>query len=280
MSLQRLKRALPASVRRFGRAAFEFGRGGIADGIEWLKGERRPLTPPRRLWHLIGSGRMDFHGSGAELREFLIAHGLRPHHRVLDVGCGLGRLAIALTPYLSESGGFEGFDIMPAVIRWCRRITAAYPNFRFQLVDVKSDRYHRAGGLEAASFRFPYADQSFDFVVLTSVFTHLMPTDMENYLGETARVLKPGGKALLGFYLLSPAKRAQIAAGGGALGFPHEGDGYWAELPQEPEAAIAYDEARILALADAFGLDIAASYPGEWAARPIHSQDVLIARRR
>jgi len=275
-----LKRALPAPVRRLGRTAYETLRGGLADTVEWLKGERRPLTPPRRLWHLIGSGRMDFHGSGAELREFLIQQGLRPDHRVLDVGCGLGRLAIALTPYLSDKGGFDGFDIMPRVIRWCRKITAAYPNYRFQLVDVQSDRYHRAGETRAASFRFPYEDARFDFVVLTSVFTHLMPADMENYLAETARVLKPGGKALLGFYLLSDAKRAEIAGGGGALAFPHGGDGYWAELAEEPEAAIAYDEARILKLIAADGMEVAAAYPGEWAVKPIHSQDVLIVRKR
>jgi len=280
MSLTGLKRALPSPVRRFGRAAYELGRGSLLDAADWARGRRRPLTPPRRLLYLIGSGRMDFHGSGDLLREFLIQNGLEPDHRVLDVGCGLGRLGVALTPFLSARGGYDGFDIMPAVIGWCRHITAARPNFRFQLVDVKSDRYRRGGSGAAAAFRFPYADASFDWVVLTSVFTHLRPADMRNYLSETARVLKPSGRALLSYYLMSEARRTELAKGLSTLTFAHRGEGFWAELPELPEAAIAYDEAEVLGLIEGAGLELAARYDGQWASAPLHSQDVLIATRR
>lgn len=275
-----LKRALPAPVRQFGRAAYETVRGSLADAAEWAGGKRRPLTPPRRLWHLIGSGRMDFHGSADLLRGFLIENGLTPDDHVLDVGCGLGRMAVALVPYLSARGGYDGFDIMPAVIRWCRTITRSHPNFRFKLVDVSSDRYHRGGAAAASAFVFPYAEASFDYAFVGSVFTHMFPADMKNYLAEIARVLKPGGRAAISYYLIDPERRAELARGESALSFQHRGDGYWAEMADLPEAAIAYDKDEVLALIDRHGLDIAASYYGQWPTTKLHSQDVLIVRKR
>jgi len=280
MSAAPLKRALPPAVRQLARTAYETVRGSLVDAAEWAAGRRRPLTPPRRLWHLIGSGRMDFHGSGDQLRDWLIEQGLTPDDRVLDVGCGLGRLGVALTGYLSPRGGYDGFDIMAPVIAWCRRAFAAYPNFRFQLVDVKSRRYHKGGGAPASGFVFPYGDASFDLVVLGSVFTHLMPDDMRNYLAEVARVTKPGGRCVISYYLMSAARRSDIDRGGGAFSFRHRGDGYWAEDAALPEAAIAYDDAEIAALFAANGLEIAARFDGQWSTAPIHSQDVLVGRKR
>ncbi|HEV2532393.1 class I SAM-dependent methyltransferase [Phenylobacterium sp.] len=274
-----MKRALPPAVRQLGRTAYEFARGSLVDAAEWASGRRRPLTPPRRLWHLIGSGRMDFHGSGDLLREWLIEQGMTPDDRVLDVGCGLGRLAVALSGYLSPRGGYDGFDIMPPVIAWCRRAFAAYPNFRFQLVDVKSRRYRKGGAAQASAFVFPYADSAFDLVFLGSVFTHLMPDDMANYLGEVARVMKPGARCAISYYLMSPTRRAEVERGGGVLSFRHRGDGYWAEDASLPEAAIAYDDAEIAALFEALGLEIVARYDGQWSTAPLHSQDVLIGRK-
>lgn len=267
------------AARRAARWTLELCRGTALDALEALAGRRRPLTPPRRLWHLIGSRSMDFHGSGAEFRDFLIQNGLQPGHKVLDVGCGLGRLAVALTGYLDADGAYEGFDIMPTAIRWCRHITAAHPNFRFRLVDLQSDRYHRSGAAPASRFVFPYPDDSFDFVVLASVFTHLLPADIKNYLAEIARVLRPGGRCSISWFLLTPQTRKALAAGNSLYSFAHAGDGYWAEDPLLPEAAIAFDEAGVLALYDALGFDIAARFPGLWPGAPISSQDIVIAAK-
>ena len=77
----------------------------------------------------IGSG--DFKEQGIRQLDHLIEYcHLHPDHRVLDVGCGIGRTAIALTDYLSSSGSYEGFDIVPKGIDWCQKhIAAKYPTF-------------------------------------------------------------------------------------------------------------------------------------------------------
>jgi SAM-dependent methyltransferase len=222
----------------------------------------------------------DFHASGAEFRDFLVWHGLKPDHRVLDVGCGLGRVAVALTGYLGPAGAYEGFDIMPVAIRWCRKITAAYPNFRFRLADVRSRRYRPGGRQPASGYAFPYPDAAFDFVVLTSVFTHMLPADMQRYLDEIARVLEPGGRAAISYYLMTPERRAAADQGLGALAFPHRLDGCWIELADEPEAAVAYDEADVLAALAARNLAIDTRYEGTWATTPEQSQDVFVVEKR
>jgi len=56
--------------------------------------------------------------------------------RVLDIGCGSGRVAVPLTGYLC-AGFYEGFDVDAEMIAWCRReIGARYTAFGFEVIDV------------------------------------------------------------------------------------------------------------------------------------------------
>jgi len=261
------------------RAMAAFARGGVLDIADDLSGRRPPLTPPRRLWSLVTTGANDFHTSGKDFRDLLVAYGLKPHHHVLDVGCGIGRLAVPLTGYLDAAARYEGFDIMPAAIRWCARVTAAHPNFRFQLADVHSDRYHPRGRFRAKDYRFPYESETFDFVALGSVFSHLLPDDLSNYLREIARVLRPGGRAVISCYLLNDRKRAAIAQGRAALSFGHAGPGFWAEFAELPEAAVAYEEDWMLALYAACGLQVVHNLEGVWAVQPVQGQDVIVSSK-
>lgn len=273
------KRLLPRPLRAGARTAYEVLRGGVLDTLDALAGRRVPFTPPRRLWSLVTASSNDFHASGANLREFLIENGLEPEHHLLDVGCGIGRLAVPLLPYLGPKGAYDGFDIMPVAIRWCRRISLRHPNFRFRLVDLKSDRYRPGGTGEASAFVFPYETGTFDFVVLSSVFTHLLPDDMTNYLSEIARVLKPGGRCVISYYLMTPERRARVATGVSAFTFAHRGKGYWAEVADLPEAAIAYDDEEVLAAYAMRSLRILRRFDGEWPDSPVQSQDILLAEK-
>lgn len=116
---------------------------------------------------------------------------------MLDVGCGSGRMALPLTGYLNSEGRYAGFDISQKAIAWCQEhITSAHPNFQFEVSDIYNSLYNPKGKYQSLDFRFPYPDASFDVVFLTSVFTHMFPPDVEHYLDEISRVLKPGGRCL------------------------------------------------------------------------------------
>ena len=96
----------------------------------WIDPEN--LVPPQGLI-FIGAG--DFIKIGEEFARYFIELGqLEPNEKVLDVGCGIGRMALPLTKYMSQQGEYWGFDIVKDGINWCaKRYTRLFPNFNFHI---------------------------------------------------------------------------------------------------------------------------------------------------
>jgi SAM-dependent methyltransferase len=247
------------------------------DVADRLTGRADRLTPPRRL-DTVGDS--DFIATGEEFLGHLVRLcGLRPDHAVLDVGCGIGRMARPLARHLSPAGSYDGFDVDRAAIDWCRRRYRRLGNFRFLHADLRNGRYNAAGTGSAAAYRFPYADARFDVVLAASVFTHLVQDEAERYLAEIARVLRPGGRALVTFFLLDDAARAAIRAGRARFAF-READGPMAVVDERlPEEAVAYDERWVRARLQGCGLTIAGIHHGSWSGRDAHTsfQDIVVA---
>jgi SAM-dependent methyltransferase len=256
------------------------------------------LLPPSEMIEYVGSGSdlATFQSIGRHFLGHFVDHGgLKPHHHVLDVGCGIGRMAIPLTGYLNAQGRYEGFDIVPKGVAWCQQnITPRFPNFRFQLADVWNEFYHPAGRWRARAYRFPFASRTFDFCYLTSVFTHMLPRDLDRYLSEVSRVLKPGGRCLITFFLHSPAVAANIRTGACAfklpyrVGKPHQAIGAdpeygncQTETIEEPERVVAYEENWVYDLFEKYGLTVdRPPLYGHWSGRSGPSfQDLLTATK-
>jgi SAM-dependent methyltransferase len=237
------------------------------------------LVPPRRLDFV---GHSDFVETGDEFLTHLVElAGLQPEDRVLDVGCGIGRMARPLAGYLAPQGSYDGFDVDRRGIGWCRRRYRRHANFRFRVADLYNRRYNPAGAHSAAEYRFPYDDGSFDVVLCASVVTHLLEGEADHYLAEIARVLAPGGRALITFFVLDGDSRAAIAQGRAGLPFL-DADGEVAVVSEDvPEEAVAYDQAWMIDALGRNGLDFDSVHPGSWSghqgARSF--QDLVVARR-
>ena len=252
------------------------------DSVDLLLGRRDMLTPPRRLALLAGGG--DSQKIGEEfLRYFIELGSLKPNEKVLDIGSSIGRMAAPLTKYLDENGSYEGFDIVIEGVDWCKRkISPRYPNFHFQLADVFNKNYNPEGKYRAAEYRFPYKKESFDFVFLTSVFTHMLPHDIENYISEIARVLRKDGRCLITFFLLNKESLKHIETKKSTLDLKFVFDEYRTIDKDTPEAAIAYEEQFIRGFYDKYGLIIKEpTYYGSWSGRKefLSYQDIIIATR-
>ncbi len=104
--------------------------------------------------------------------------GIRPGHRVLEIGCGTGNLAL-LVKRLHPRAEVVGLDPDPKALARARRKAGrkALP----VLLDL--------GFAE----ELPYPDASFDRVFSAFMFHHLKPDGKEKTLREIRRVLKPGG---------------------------------------------------------------------------------------
>jgi SAM-dependent methyltransferase len=254
------------------------------------QGEGELPLPPEHLRQLVG-GSAAFELVGrrmtAYFRDFA---GLKPDERVLDVGCGSGRMAAPLTQYLSSKGSYEGFDIVPEAIEWCQRnIGSRYPNFRFQLADIANGRYNPAGATAAEDYRFPYRDQSFDFVALTSLFTHLLPAGLHRYLVEIGRVTRPGARVFATFFLLNQKSKARLEAGDTEIDFDHDFGTHRTRRMDVPEGTVAFDEGFVRGAYREHGLEILEPVRyGKWAARDEGPrirgrtwpwQDIIVARR-
>ena len=236
------------------------------------------LVPPRRLRGFAGDS--DFLATGAELLGLLGTHGdLRGASHVLDVGCGIGRLARKLTEVLdpADGGAYVGFDPVAPAVAWC---AARYPaHFRFVHADLRNDLYNPGGAVAATDYRFPVADAWATLAVATSVFTHLDRPAVEHYLAETRRALAPGGVALLTFFLLDDGSRAALAGGRARQAFTEPAGAQAIADREVTMAAVAHDRASILETLAERDLEAVAVHEGTWrGGAGLSYQDLVVAR--
>lgn len=265
-------------LRRLVRQMIEWVAAAHIDLRLWLTGKSDSELPPLRL-RFVGMG--DFRVVGDELRELLVRFGLEPSDRVLDIGSGVGRVAIPLTKYLDGAGRYDGFDVVWRGVVWCQRhITPRYPNFRFHHVKVRNSEY-RENGISATDFCFPFADATFDFAFATSLFTHLVFAETRRYLHESARVLAPGGRLVATFFLLNEPSRAVLPRLDGHYRFPIEQGPVRLADAQNPAVGVAIDEVALVLLVSEAGFSHYEIHYGQWAARAegVTFQDVVVCWR-
>lgn len=239
--------------------------------------------PPLHLRRYVGPLRT-FEASGAEFMTYLrLLVGMQPDESILDIGCGCGLMALYLKDFLDDRGSYTGVDLHRPSISWCRtHISEQHRNFRFEHIDVQSLAYNPRGEQRAEDFTFPYEPGSFDVILLKSVFTHLRPTEVDNYLREVARLLKENGRCLATFFLLNEEQRRFAADARNQLKFDF-GDREWRYVYENsPESASAYAEDYVLSLLAKHNLSLqtAACY-GSWSGRKngLSFQDLLIIRK-
>jgi SAM-dependent methyltransferase len=230
------------------------------DAADALSGRRDRLIPPRRRQY-VGAG--DFAAVGEEYLGHLVELcALTPTDRVLDAGCGIGRLARPLSAYLAPPGAYAGFDVDAGAIAWCARRYAHLAHVAFAHADLRNRRYNPDGAADPLDFRFPYEDDGFDVVVMASLLTHLLAPEARHYLAEARRVLAPGGRLLASAFVLDGAAPPTPAI---AFGPPREG---MALADRDvPEEAVAYERGWLEAAVRDAGLELVAIHPGTWTGR-------------
>jgi SAM-dependent methyltransferase len=221
--------------------------------------------------------------AGRELAGYLLDRGLTPDMSVLDVGCGYGRLAIGLLDRVHYRGRYLGFDILKRQIAWCAAtLTPHYPNLRFTHIDVRNDRYNPQGRVDPDHLRLPAASGSFDMCAMISVCTHLYRPQIERYLGEIERVLKPGGVAVTTWFLFDEARLPAAMADDAAYPMRHVLDADTRYTKEgEPLRAIAFHERAMAEMAAGAGLEIVSIEYGRWTGgEATHTQDIVLFRRQ
>lgn len=275
-----IRQHIPTWLKRLARICIY----GVLDAWDLLRGKREPMTPPRMTALIVGSG--DFKRTGEEfLGHFIRECGLKPEHKVLEIGAGYGRMAVGLTPYIAGGGGgYDGIEIIDKAVAWCREeISTRYPHFRFHHADLRNPYSNPEGSSTASHYRLPFADETFDFVFLTSVFSHMRPGEIDAYLAEIGRVLKPEARCFITYYLLNDFALEQIRQRRASQPFYHEFDGFLSTSRSTPENTIAVPEGTVRQLYGRHGLEIEEPIRyGAWPGREhyLSYQDAVIAHKR
>ena len=100
--------------------------------------------------------------------------------RALDIGCGPGLTTEALARAVGPQGHVLGVDVAPPMLEIAKRRCASLPQVDFGMADVT---------------RLPYQDASFDIALASQVYEYV--ADIDHALKELARVIRPGGRAVL-----------------------------------------------------------------------------------
>lgn len=244
-----------------------------------------PLPPEHlRVWVGPFADADLFRASGEQtVRSIISLCGLKSDARVLEIGCGCGRVAAALASHLSDKGRYDGFDVAAPLIGWCREaLEPRLPQFHFRLADdVFAGGHNPTGHNDPATFAFPYASEAFDLTILCSVLTHMLPDAIANYLRQTARVLAPGGSAFISIFLFDRAAAIAVQNGTTIFDFRHPIGACLTFDPQHPEEGIACEETWFFQAIERAGLRLGTIHRGNW--RTVRSyaiaQDHVVAKK-
>ncbi len=214
------------------------------------------------------------------------------NNRILDVGCGTGILAISSEPFIGEKGCYVGIDVMKKDIEFCR---SNYHKSKFSFIYFDVDNPMYAPHQKKEKMKWDLDNDSFDLVTALSVWTHLKEEDAIFYLKEVSRVLKPGAKAIITFFILDNLYEESLNMRRNERGKYHMtsqdrwifdqpayGSDAWfhPQWAKVPESAIGITTDGLNRLMVETGLKKIVSYPGNWKEVPgVFFQDVLIFQK-
>lgn len=155
------------------RSRRQFRQKDYLDAYRWQTDQRVSLNPHQAiggLWDQVGQLQ----------RDFLVAHGLQPQHRFLDLGCGTLRGGRCVIPFLGV-GCYTGIDLSPACIDAARALVLD------EGLEDKKPRLLVSGG--DLTFR-EFEGEAFDVILAQSVFTHLLPEHISECFAHVGNVMQ------------------------------------------------------------------------------------------
>jgi SAM-dependent methyltransferase len=128
----------------------------------------------------------------------------RTNLKILDWGCGMGKLAPVCSFFVKDGGKYLGVDTEIRAIEQCRRMYVDLKNCEFYLTKDQNAYYANPGvsNETISQIDWPVTNNSQDLLLASSVFTHLQEAESVKYLQKVYEVLAPGGLALLTFHII------------------------------------------------------------------------------
>jgi SAM-dependent methyltransferase len=212
------------------------------------------------------------------LREYT---DLLPLGCVLEAGCGNGDFALALSQFLHQDGSYDGFEQDKQYADWCiQNFSGLHPGFRFQHFAIKTGYQPTQGETNEGCFTLPYPDQQFDLFFSRNELTQVLPDEMDQYLSEISRVLKPGGTCLIMLFIVNCESENLMITRPTQMNFTYN-KGLYRLQSKHANTQVAYDEEWLLDKVESAGLKMETIRYGSWCGRKryLEFEDMLICSK-
>lgn len=145
-----------------------------------IQNPKVPLPPDYLIYESFQLNYYKYYMEGLETAKWLTTH-LSKHialnnKRILDWGCGPGRIVRHLPQVIGDGCEYFGTDYNQKSVDWCSR---NLPRIRFNA--------------NTLSPRLPYENDFMDVIYGISIFTHLSEEMHEQWFRELYRILKTNG---------------------------------------------------------------------------------------
>ncbi|UJP06180.1 MAG: methyltransferase domain-containing protein [Nitrosomonas sp.] len=203
--------------------------------------------------------------------------------KLLDIGCGYGRLAYGLR-YHNYSGQYEGYDILSRHIAWLNENfqDERGGDYSFRYVNIYNERYN-PGGDDASELILPYLAGEFDTLVSLSVFTHLYEEDLLAYFGRLAKLIQEGGIWIATFFCVEQDFSLEAQPEDSIYPLVRKiSKNAYIHSEDEPLLVIAYSEPFLLEMFAREGFEVVRRRKGRWLSKEnaCELQDWFVLQKR
>ncbi len=161
--------------------------------------------PPLQMRELVGpTDPIDFQNlDGENLFPDLTPEA---YENVVDFGSGCGRLARRMMLQRNQPNQYLGVDIHKGMVEWCQKnLTPAAANFKFVHHNAFNLGLNPKGLLHPQALPIDAPSETASLVIAHSVFTHLLESQVYDYLAEMRRILRDGGLLMSTWFLFDKA---------------------------------------------------------------------------
>jgi len=229
----------------------------------WPEAEYFVDNAPNEMWGVVGESYTNWvyqQGFFAALIKCFAPD--KPSLKIVDFGCGHGKLAPVSIFFTHPDGEYLGIDIQESYIDFCRRKYSHLPGVKFHLSRDFNALYsipksNVISSNQSYGADWPLAPESIDVLIAISVFTHLQETDAFGYIDKIHSILKPGALAIITCHIVEEPRRQPgfifnynpVLASLMRFSTPLQGDCNWFTCyPELPESGIAMNMAGLNSL--------------------------------
>ena len=178
----------------------------------WAEAEYLIENVPNEIWGEVGDSFTNWVYQQGFFAALIKCFTRNESVKIVDFGCGHGKLAPVSVFFTHPEGEYLGIDIQESYINYCRRKYVQLPRVRFHVSKDYNPLYSpqkQGTGADIKSYGgdWPVIAESIDVVIAISVFTHLREADAFGYIKKIHDILKPGALAILTCHIVEEPRK-------------------------------------------------------------------------